>query len=155
MRRYTGLRRRHIVAGIEQALGECGGEILSRADPTTAPFEFIVKTPTGAQRELVCYAFSASRYRRIGGPTDRHRFQIICGSRSDRCHRLYFDPRGKKTTLLFGVHLEMDLFVGVDPRCTARRGSHGRLSSGRAILKRPGHNTGTDGNGSDPTRGAR
>ena len=116
MRRYTGLRRRHIVACIEQALGECGGEILSRADPTTAPFEFTVKTPMGAQRELVCYAFSAGRYRRIGGPTDRHRFQIICGSRSDRCHRLYFDPRGKKTTLLFGVHLEMDLFVGVAPR---------------------------------------
>ena len=47
---------------------------------------------------------------------DRHRFQIMYGSGSDRCHQLYFDPRGKKTTLLFGVHLEMGLFVGVDPR---------------------------------------
>jgi hypothetical protein len=116
VRRYTGLRRRHFVASIEQALRECGAETRWRAEPTTAPFEFTVKTPTGAQRELVCYAFSASRYRRIGGPTDRHGFQNIYGSRSDRCHRLYFDPRGKKTTLLFGVHLEMDLFIGVDPR---------------------------------------
>ena len=116
LRRYTGLRRSSIVASIERALRECGAEILVRARPTTAPFEFTVKTPMGAQRDLVCYAFAAHRYRRAGGPPDRHHFQIGYGSGSDRCHQLYFDPRGKKTTLLFGVHLEMSLFVGVDPR---------------------------------------
>ena len=47
---------------------------------------------------------------------DRHGFQISYGNGSDRCHQLYFDARGQKTTLLFGVHLEMGLFVGVDPR---------------------------------------
>ena len=47
VRRYSGLRRSNIVARIEQALRECGAEILVRADPTTAPFEFTVKTPTG------------------------------------------------------------------------------------------------------------
>jgi len=57
-----------------------------------------------------------SRYRRAEGPSDWHRFQIGYGSGSNRCHQLYFDPRGKKITLLFGVHLEMGLFVGVDPR---------------------------------------
>ena len=87
-----------------------------RADPTTAPFEFTVKTPTGVQRELVCYAFTANRSPTSWRAADRHRFQIMYGSGSDRCHQLYFDPRGKKTTLLFGVHLEMGLFVGVDPR---------------------------------------
>lgn len=87
-----------------------------RADPTTAPFEFTVKTPKGILRELVCYAFTASRYRRDGGPCDRHGFEIGYGHGSDRCHQLYFDARGKKTTLLFGVHLAMGLFVGVDPR---------------------------------------
>jgi hypothetical protein len=39
VRRYSGLRP-NIVARIEQALGECGAEILVRAAPTTAPFEF-------------------------------------------------------------------------------------------------------------------
>jgi hypothetical protein len=116
VKRYSGLRRNNIVIRIEQALRECGAEILVRADPTTAPFEFTVKTPMGDQREVVCYAFSANRYRRAGGPPDRHRFQIGYGSGSDRCHQLYLDSRGKKTTLLFGVHLEMGLFVGVDPR---------------------------------------
>ncbi len=116
MRRYSGLRRSSIVARIEQALRECGADILVRAVPTIAPFEFTVKTPTGDVRELVCYAFTAKWSRRAGGPPDRHRFRIGYGSGSDRCHQLYFDPRGKKTTLLFGVHLEMGLFVGVDPR---------------------------------------
>lgn len=114
--RYTGIRRRDIVHRIEAAVVACGAEILVRASPTTAPFEFTVKTPTGDQRELVCYAFTASRYRRAGGPPDRHHFQIGYRGGSDRCHELYFDSRGKKTTLLFGVHLEMGLFVGVDPR---------------------------------------
>ena len=116
VRRYSGLRRSKIVARIEQALRECGAEILVRASPAIAPFELAVKTPTGDQRELVCYAFTASRLRRIGMPLDKHRFQIGYGRGSERCHQLYFDPRGKKTTLLFGVHLEMGLFVGVDPR---------------------------------------
>jgi hypothetical protein len=116
VKRYSGLRQSNLVARIEQALRECGAEILVRADPTTAPFEFTVKSPTGVWRELVCYAFRASRYRRDGEPLDRHGFQIGHGHGSDRCHQLYFDAHGKKTTLLFGVHLEMGLFVGVDPR---------------------------------------
>jgi hypothetical protein len=116
VRRYSGLRRSKIVASIEQALRECGAEILVRASPATAPFELTVSTRTGDQRELVCYAFAASRSRRAGDPLDKHCFQIEYGRGSERCHQLYFDPRGRKTTLLFGVHLETGLFVGVDPR---------------------------------------
>jgi hypothetical protein len=116
VRRYIGLRRGNILARIEQALRECDAEIVAPADPKTAPFEFTVKTPTGDHRELVCYAFTARRYRRAGRSTDRNYFEIGYGKSSDRCHQLFFDPRSKKTTLLFGVHLEMDLFVGVDPR---------------------------------------
>jgi hypothetical protein len=76
----------------------------------------VVKTSTGVQRELVCYGFTANRFRRGGEPSDWHRFRIMYGSGFDRCQKLYFDPRGQKTTLLFGVHLEMGLFVAVDPR---------------------------------------
>ena len=115
MRRYRGLRRSNIVDRIEHALREGGAQILSRANPTTAPFEFTVKTPRGVQRELVCYAFTANAYRRAGR-IDGHRFQITYESGSDRWHRLYFDPRGEQITLMFGMHLEMGLFVGVDPR---------------------------------------
>lgn len=105
MRRYTGLRRGDIVARIEQALGECGAEILAAADPTSAPFEFRIKTPGGSERELVCYAFAANK----------HRFLIGYRGGSDRCHRLYFDLHGNKITLMFGVNVKMGLFVAVDP----------------------------------------
>ena len=69
MRRYRGLRRSNIVDRIEHALREGGAQILSRANPTTAPFEFTVKTPRGVQRELVCYAFTANGTAELEGST--------------------------------------------------------------------------------------
>lgn len=112
VKRYTGLRRGEIVGRIESALHESGAEVIKCGDPTVAPFEFTIRTPMANRRELVSYAFTASKSRR----PDRHRFQIGYGSHSDRCHQLYLDPLAKKTTLLFGVHLEMEVFVAVDPR---------------------------------------
>ena len=116
MRRYSVVRRESVVERIENALVASGASIVTHANPRSAPFELTIRTPTGETLDLVCYAFTARRGQTAGGPTDRHRFQIGYGSGSDRCQQLYFDPRGKKTTLLFGVHLEMGLFVGVDPR---------------------------------------
>lgn len=116
MERYSGLRRRDIVDRIETALVECGAEIISRADPTTAPFEITIRTPDGKQVELVCYAFTANKYRQQGRPADEHRFQIKYGSDFDRYHPIYLDRTGRKVTLMFGVHLELGLFVSVDPR---------------------------------------
>jgi hypothetical protein len=116
MERYAGLRRRDIVERIEAALVASGADLVSRADPTTAPFEITIRTSKGELIELVCYAFTANKYRQRGRPADEHRFQIKYGSEFDRYHNLYFDPKGKRVTLMFGVHLEMGLFVGVDPR---------------------------------------
>lgn len=115
MKRYA-VQRGEIVRRIEAALGASGAEVVKRSDPTMAPHELTARTPAGDQRELVCYAFTANRSRLAGGHPDRHRFQIRYGSHSDRCHQLYFDPLARKTTLLFGVHLEMNLFIAVDPR---------------------------------------
>jgi Methylase-associated X1 len=76
----------------------------------------MIRTAGGEQLGLVCYAFTANKYRQLGRPADEHRFQIKYGSEFHRYHTLYFDRTGRKTTLMFGVHLEMDLFVAVDPR---------------------------------------
>lgn len=116
MKRYTGLKRAEIVDRIKSALSESGAEIIKSADPTVAPFEFTIKTPRGEQLDVVCYAFTANKYGQRGRPIDEHRFQIKYGSDFDRYHHLYFDPSGQKITLMFGVHLEMGLFVAVDPR---------------------------------------
>jgi hypothetical protein len=114
LRRYAVVRREAIVERIEDALVASGVSIVTHANPRSAPFEITIRTPTGATLDLVCYAFTANGYRRAGRP-DRHHFRITYGGGADRCHQLYFDPDGKRTTLLFGVHVEMDLFVGVDP----------------------------------------
>jgi hypothetical protein len=116
LKRYSVVRREAVVERIEHALVASGASIVTHANPRLAPFEITIQTPTGQTLDLVCYAFTANGYRRAGGSPDRHRFQIGYGGGSDHCHQLYFDPRGRKTTLLFGVHLEMGLFVGVDPR---------------------------------------
>lgn len=116
MERYKVVRRDAVVARIEAALRESGADVIEGADPRLAPFEFVIRTPTGERLELVCYAFTANKYGQRGRPADEHRFQVKYGSRFDRYHTIFIDPKGQKVTLMFGVHLELDLFVGVDPR---------------------------------------
>lgn len=116
MERYRGLRRHDIVAQLEAAVEASGGAVLSRADPAVAPFEITVRTASGERLELICYGFTANRYGQRGRPVDEHRFQIKYGSEFNRYHELYFDPSGRRVTLMFGAHLEADLFVAVDPR---------------------------------------
>ncbi len=117
--RYHGVRGRDNVDRISEALLASGAKILSRPDPTIAPYEYTIVSPAGERRHLVCYAFTANKYRQGGRPSDEHRFQIKYGSEFDRYHALYIDPspdrRKRKITLLFGVHHEFGLFVAVDP----------------------------------------
>ncbi len=84
-----------------------------------APYEYNIELPGGERRQLVCYAFTANKYGQQGRPAHEHRFQIKYGSDFKRYHELFIDPsrdRAKrKTTLLFGVHHDLDLFVAVDP----------------------------------------
>ena len=115
MKKYA-VRRNAVVTQIEQALAASGAQVLQRADPKTAPFEFLIRTPTGEQLELVCYAFTANKYRQGGRPADEHRFQIKYGSEFDRYHTIFLDPHRQKITLMFGVHLELGLVIAVDPR---------------------------------------
>lgn len=113
--RYLGVRGQRNVERILAAVEESGGSILSRPDPTSAPYEIKVRTGGGEDIELVCYAFTANKYAQQGRPADEHRFQIKYGSDFTRYHPIYFDPRGRKVTLFFGVHQDIDLFIAVDP----------------------------------------
>ncbi len=116
MRKYSVVRRDSVVERIENALVASGASIVTHANPRSAPFEFTIRTPTGEALDLVCYAFTANKYRQGGRPADEHRFQIKYGSEFDRYHTLFIDPSRRKVTLMFGVHLELNLFIAVDPR---------------------------------------
>ncbi len=116
MRRYSVVRRGAVVERIESALVASGATIVTSANPRSAPFELTILTPTGEVLDLVCYAFTANKYGQGGRPPGEHRFQIKYGSEFDRYHTLFIDPSRRKVTLMFGVHLELDLFIAVDPR---------------------------------------
>ncbi|HEX7479162.1 MAG TPA: hypothetical protein VF331_15255, partial [Polyangiales bacterium] len=103
------------MARVTAAIEAAGGRIISAPDPTSAPYEYAIELPSGERRDLVCYAFTANKYRGAGRPIDEHRFQIKYGSDFARYHNLYIDPSRKRTTLFFGVHHELDLFITADP----------------------------------------
>lgn len=117
--RFPRVRRKEIVAKITEALRASGARIIREPDPGIAPFEYAIELPSGEQRQLVCYAFTAKVYGQGGRPKGEHRFQLKYGSKFDRSYELFIDPTRdrsrRKITLLFGVHLELDLFVAVDP----------------------------------------
>ena len=99
-----------------QALEASGATILSRPSPYEAPFEYRIRTPEGEYLDLVCYAFTANKYRQAGRPTDEHRFQVKYGSDFARYHDLYIDPMRRHVTLMYGVHAELGLFIAIDPK---------------------------------------
>lgn len=115
MRKYNVARRGPIVEKIRESLEKSGAEVVSTPDPQKAPFEFRIRTPQGEELHLICYAFLANKYRQQGRPENEHRFQIKYGSEFDQYHEIFIDPNRKLITLMFGVHLEEDLFVAVDP----------------------------------------
>ncbi len=115
MERYRGVHGHDRVARISAALERSGATIVTAPDPTVAPFEYRIRTPEGETLDLLCYAFTANKYRQGGRPSDEHRFQVKYGSEFDRPHEIHVDPTRAKITLMFGVHDERDLFVAVDP----------------------------------------
>jgi len=103
LERYRVVRRHAIVERIVVALKRSGADVLESADPRTAPFEFVIRTPTGERLELVCYAFTANKYGQQGRPADEHRFQIKYGSEFDRYHTIYLDQKGQTVTLASAI----------------------------------------------------
>jgi len=115
MRRYRVSRRAALVDFIHESIERGGGKVLGPADPTRAPFEIRVQTPAGETLNLVCYAFTANKYRQAGRPADEHRFQVKYGSDAKGYHKLHVPTAPSQVTLMFGVHLEEKLFVACDP----------------------------------------
>lgn len=115
MERYPGVRGQKRVDAIAAAIERSGGTIVRAPSPTEAPFEFEVLLPDGKPLSLICYAFTANKYRQKGRPAGEHRMQVKYGSEFDRLHNIYMDPKRARTTLFFGVHDEHELFIAVDP----------------------------------------
>ena len=113
--RYNVQGRKRLIERVSNAIADSGGTILSFPNPSTAPFDFTIRTTEGKVWKLVCYIFLANKYRQAGRPDDEHRFQIKYGSDFQRYHSIFIDPTADKLTLMFAVHDELDLFIAVDP----------------------------------------
>lgn len=115
MERFHGVHGRANVEATTRALEESNCEILKHPDPSVAPFEYVIRTPEGEVLDLVCYAFTANKYRQRGRPTDEHRLQVKYGSDFKRPYELFVDGSRRRITLMFGVHEEEGIFIAVDP----------------------------------------
>lgn len=115
MRTYRTSRKGPLVAMIANALEASGMNIVKKPPAGSAPFVFEVVTPVGEALRLICYAFTANKYRQSGRPDDEHRFQIKYGSDFAEYHQLYIGDGVRDVTLFFGCHLEEGIFVAVDP----------------------------------------
>lgn len=113
--RYPRVRGKINVERTLDAIEACGGTILKKPDPTIAPYEISVRLKSGEVRDLICYAFTANKYRQGGRPEGEHRLQVKYGSDFSRYHEIFIDPTRRRTTLMYGVHQELDLFITVDP----------------------------------------
>lgn len=114
MERYA-VRRHRELRFVLEALEQSGAKVLSSPNPNVAPFIIEILGPSGEKLELICYAFSANKYRQSGRPNDEHRFQVKYGSDFDRYHNIYIPAGEQRVTLMFGVHLEESIIVAVDP----------------------------------------
>ena len=109
------VRGRRRVDAIVAAIEASGGTVIHAADAARAPFEFDIRFPEGRVHRLICYAFTANKYRQGGRPTDEHRLQVKYGSDFKRLHELHVVADKQSTTLFFGVHDDLDLFIAADP----------------------------------------
>ncbi len=115
MERWTGVRRKGEARAISAALIAAGVRIVEAASGTDAPLVYRVVMPRGEELTLICYAFSANKYRQRNRPAGEHRFQIKYGDLGPTYHKLHVPAAKSEVTLLFGWHEERGTFVGADP----------------------------------------
>jgi hypothetical protein len=117
---YERLQRSKEHRAIESAVDRSGGRVVTSTGPSRGPLFLGIEDEDGRPFSLCVYAFTATRVRTRNRPLDEHRFQIRYGDvnkeewRSED-HRVGFDPLGVDTTLVIGVHRDLDLMVAVDP----------------------------------------
>ncbi len=94
-----------------------GGRLLYSSSPQHAPVYFGIQTPDDERVGVLVYPFRATQRVTKNRPDDEHRLQIRYGSAStwDDEHPVGRDLANVDTTLVVGVHLEAETFVGLDP----------------------------------------
>ncbi len=99
------------------AVSAAGGELIYISDPQRAPVYLGIRYK-GERMGVLCYAFRCSPARIKGRAEDEHRIQIRYGSEESwhaRLHALASDVPGIDSTLVVGVDVDREIFIGLDP----------------------------------------
>jgi hypothetical protein len=115
---YRVQGRRDLHAFLVKAVERSGGEVLYSSDPTRAPIYLGVQGGNDERIGVMCYLFRCNPAPILGRAPDEHRLQIRYGGETtwhDRDHPVGRDKAGVDTTIILGVHRELDLFIGLDP----------------------------------------
>ena len=101
---------------LEAAVRSSGGRVIASSEATRAPFIIGTEAPTGERIGLAVYAFRSSMERVRGRNPKEHRIQIRYGGESTwgGDHHLGKDPLGVDSTLVLGLDLARDVFIGLD-----------------------------------------
>jgi len=104
---------RYLWSAVERA----GGEVLYMSPPNRAPVYLGIQGPNDERIGVLCYPFRCNPPPIQGRAPDEHRLQIRYGGEAswfDSEHPVGLDLAGVDTTIVVGVHLEADLFIGLD-----------------------------------------
>jgi len=100
------------------AVGQVRGRVLYASRPDRAPVYLGIETPSGERVGLLIYPFTANHVVTTNRPLDEHRLQVRYGGQkswAERTHTIGRDLAGIDTTLVVGVHINVDLFIGLAP----------------------------------------
>lgn len=113
--RVTG--RSDVHSFLKSAVERAGGEVLFASDSNRAPVYLGIQGARDERIGVLLYPFRCNPAPIKGRPIDEHRIQVRYGGEStwDLDHPLGRDVAGVDTTIVVGVHLAAELFIGLDP----------------------------------------
>lgn len=100
-----------------RAVQRAGAQVLYISSSNRAPVYVGIQGDGDERIGMLCYPFRCNPAPINGRPPDEHRLQIRYGGEAswDGEHPLGRDVAGVDTTVVLGVHQQLDLFIGLDP----------------------------------------